>query len=80
MNDQQLDAAWTTLTPDARQRDRIEAHIATWLDAADTSVAAEWLGLFRVAPATAFSLVVVCALAILATTPFGMLARVAIAR
>jgi len=50
MTDAELHQAWTTLEPDGRSRRRIDTQVSAWLDAHDTSLAAEWLGLLRVAP------------------------------
>ena len=75
MNDQELAAAWTTLEPAAGQRRRIDARVFAWLDAHDTTLAAEWLGLFRVAPFAAFGLATVSAVAIVAASPLAWLAR-----
>lgn len=75
MNDDQLLDAWMTLAPTPPGRRRMEARVFAWLDAADTSIAAEWLGLLRVAPGAALGLVAVSAVAILATTPVVWVAR-----
>ena len=64
MNDEDLGDAWTTLEPTMRRRRRIDARVFAWLDARDTPLAAEWLGLFRVAPFAAFGLATVSALSI----------------
>ena len=68
MNDDRLGAAWMTLQPAATQRRRIDARVTGWLEARETTLAAEWLGLFRVAPFSAAGLVAVSALS-LATAP-----------
>jgi hypothetical protein len=69
MNDEDLAGVWTTLQPTARQRQRIDARVLAWLDARDTTLAAEWLDLFRVSPFAALSLVAVSALAIITAPP-----------
>jgi hypothetical protein len=69
MNDEALDAAWTTLEPAADRRRRIDAQVASWLDAHDTSLASEWLALFKLAPLPAFGLATVSALAIAVAPP-----------
>ena len=56
MNDEELGGVWTTLQPTVRQRRRIDARVVAWLEARDTPLAAEWLGLFRVAPFSAVGL------------------------
>ena len=78
MNDEELAGAWRTLEPTVGQRRRIDARVFAWLDAHDTTLAAEWLGLFRVAPFAAFGLATVSAVAIVAGTPLVWLARVLI--
>jgi hypothetical protein len=76
MNDEGLADVWTTLEPSVGPRRRIDARVSAWLDARDTSLAAEWLGLFRVEPVAAIGLVTVSAIAILAATPLGWFVRV----
>jgi hypothetical protein len=59
---------WTTLDPTMPQRRCIDARVDAWLEAHDTSLAAEWIGLFRIAPFSAVGLVAVSAVT-LATAP-----------
>jgi hypothetical protein len=73
VNDEELGAVWTTLQPTVRERQRIDARVSAWLDARDTPLAAEWLGLFRTAPLSAVGLVSVSTVSI--ATPFVWLAR-----
>jgi hypothetical protein len=68
MNDEDFGGTWATLQPTLRQRQRIAARVDTWLEARDTALAAEWLGLFRIAPFSAAALVAVSAIS-LATAP-----------
>jgi len=75
MNDEQCASDWETLAPAAPQRRRMEARVSGWLDAHDTSLAAEWGGLFRVDPWAAIGLVPVSAIAVVVTTPLVWLAR-----
>ena len=75
MNDEALQAACTMLEPTAEQRRRINARVAEWLDAHDTSIAAEWLGLVRTRPIAALSLATAGAVAIVASTPLLWFAR-----
>ena len=75
MNDEELGDAWTTLEPTVRRRRRIDARVFAWLDARDTPLAAEWLGLFRVAPFAALGLATVSAVSIVAATPLVWFAR-----
>ncbi len=75
MNDEQIGHVWTTLRPTARQRQRIDARVFGWLEARDTSLAAEWLGLFTVAPFSTAGLVTVSAVSIATVMPLVWLAR-----
>jgi hypothetical protein len=75
MNDEELGDAWTTLEPTVRRRRRIDAHVFAWLEARDTPLAAEWLGLFRVAPFAALGLATVSAVSIVTATPLVWFAR-----
>ena len=75
MNDEQLASDWHTVTPTARQRQRMEGRVFAWLEAHDTSLAAEWLGLVKASPFAAVGLGGVSAVSIAATPPFVWLAR-----
>ena len=75
MNDEELVDAWTALEPTALQLRRIDARVSAWLDARDTSLAAEWLGLFRVAPFSALGLATVSAVSVVTATPLVWFAR-----
>jgi len=75
MNDQELGDAWTTLEPAMPQRRRIDARVFAWLEARDTPLAAEWLGLFKTAPFAAFGLATVSVVSIVAATPLVWFAR-----
>jgi hypothetical protein len=75
MNDEELGGVWMTLQPTVRQRRRIDARVFAWLEARDTPLAAEWLGLFRVAPFSAVGLVAVSVVATATAPPFVWLAR-----
>ena len=75
MTDEELGNAWTTLTPTEPRRRRIDARVSAWIEARDTPLAAEWVGLFRVAPWTALGLATSSAVAIVAATPLVWLAR-----
>jgi len=75
MNDEELTASWTTLEPSATQHRRIEARVFTWIDAHDTSLAAEWLALFKIAPFGVLGLAAASAVAIIALSPVVWFAR-----
>jgi hypothetical protein len=64
MNDEELGGIWTTLEPTVSQRRRIEARVFAWVEAHDTTLVAEWLGLFKVQPFSAAGLVAVSAVSI----------------
>lgn len=68
MNDEEFAGVWTTLEPAMDRQRRIDARVFAWLDAHDTSIAAEWLGLFKAAPFSAAALVMVSTVS-LATAP-----------
>ena len=69
MNDEELGVAWTTLDPTVHRRRRIDARVFAWLEARDTPLAAEWLGLFRVAPFPVLGLATLSAVSVVAAPP-----------
>ena len=69
MNDAELGGAWTTLDPTAPRRRRIDARVFASLDAQDTPLAAEWLGLFRAAPFAGLGLAAVGGVSIVTVPP-----------
>jgi hypothetical protein len=75
MNDEELGGAWTTLQPTVRQRSRIDARVVAWLEARDTPLVSEWVGLFRVAPFSAIGLVTMSAASVATAPPLVWLAR-----
>jgi hypothetical protein len=75
MNDEELGGVWTTLEPAVHRRRRIDAHVFAWLEARDTPLAAEWLGLFRASPFAGLGLATVSAVSIVTATPFLWFAR-----
>ena len=75
MNHDTVNDAWTTLGPTAPERQRIDARVAAWLDAYDTSLAGEWLGLVRHAPLPALGLATLSAASIVAAPPLVWFAR-----
>jgi hypothetical protein len=75
VNDENFAALWPTLDPTGPQRRRIDRRVSAWLEARDTSLAAEWLTLFRGAPLPAFGLLSVGAAWVLAATPLVWVAR-----
>ena len=75
MNDEQLSDTWTTLGPTVTQRRRIDSRVSSWLDAYDTSLAAEWRGLFTASPFPALGLAAVSAVGLIFATPLVWFAR-----
>ena len=75
MNEGELGGVWTALHPTTGQRRRIDARVSGWLEAHDTSLAAEWFGLFRIAPVSALGLVAASAVSIATAPPLIWLAR-----
>ena len=74
MNDTEIMSLWSALEPSSRRRARIETRVFEWLEASDTSIAAEWLGLLKVEPLAVLAYASVGALALLALTPVGWIA------
>jgi hypothetical protein len=70
MTDDELATTWTTLDPTAPQRRRLDARVASWLDARDTPLALEWLGLLKVSPIATTAFAAVGALSIVIAPPF----------
>ena len=75
MNDEQLAQDWQTLAPAVGQRHRIEARVFEWLEAHDTSLAAEWLAVVKASPLAAVGLGAVSAVSIATAPPFVWLVR-----
>jgi len=75
MNDEELGAVFTTLQPTVGQRRRIDARVFAWLEARDTPLVAEWLGLFSATPFSASCLVAVSAVSVVTATPVIWVAR-----
>jgi|EndMetStandDraft_3_1072993.scaffolds.fasta_scaffold209526_2 hypothetical protein len=63
----ELSRIWMTLEPAMGQRRRIDARVFEWLEASDTSIVAEWLGLIKIQPFAAVGLVAVSAASIVFT-------------
>ena len=71
MNDTELMSLWSALEPNGPQRARIETRVFDWLEASETSIAAEWLGLVKVEPLTALTYASVGAVSLILLTPVG---------
>lgn len=74
MNDSELIGAWTALEPGARRRARIEARVFGWLEASETSLTAEWLGLLKGEPLAVLAYIPLGIAAMVVLTPVGWLA------
>ncbi|HEX7237607.1 MAG TPA: hypothetical protein VF405_11635 [Gammaproteobacteria bacterium] len=74
MNDAELMKLWSALEPSARRRARIETRLFDWLEASETSIVAEWLGLLKIEPLTAFAYATVGAVSLIFLTPVGWIA------
>jgi hypothetical protein len=75
MNDEQIAGTWAALQPSALQRQRIDARVFEWLDARETTLAAEWLGLFRIAPFSSAALLAASAISMVTAPPLIWFAR-----
>jgi hypothetical protein len=71
MNDLEIIGTWSALEPSARRRARIETRVFDWLEASETSLLGEWLGLLKVEPLTGLAYVSVGALSLVLLTPVG---------
>jgi len=71
MNETELVSTWSTLEPSSRRRARIETRVFEWIEASETSLAGEWLGLLKVEPLKALAFASVGALSLLLLTPVG---------
>jgi hypothetical protein len=74
MNDTEMMSLWSALEPSTRRRARIETRVFEWLEASETSIAAEWLGLLKIEPLTALAYASVGAVSLLLLTPVGWFA------
>ena len=75
MNDIELSEAWASLEPTPRQRRRIDARVARWLKARESSLAAEWLDLLKMNWIEGPGYAAVAASLMLIATPLSWLAR-----
>jgi hypothetical protein len=75
VNDEELVGVWTALDATELQHRRMQARVFAWLEARDTSLASEWLGLFRGSPVSAFGLLAGSTASLATATPILWLAR-----
>jgi hypothetical protein len=71
MNEMELVQTWLSLEPSSRRRARIETRVSDWIEAGETSIAGEWLGLLRVEPLSALAFASVGAVSLMLLTPVG---------
>jgi hypothetical protein len=71
MNDTELLNLWASLGPGPRRRARIETRVFEWLEANETSIAAEWLGLLKVEPLTVLAYASAGTLSLALLSPVG---------
>ena len=74
MNDTEIMNLWSALEPSTRRRARIEMRLLEWLEASETSIAGEWLGLLKVEPLTALAYASIGAVGLLLLSPVGWFA------
>ena len=73
MNDTELLNLWSALEPSSRRRARIETRVFEWLEASETSLLGEWLGLLKVEPLEVLVYASVGALSLALLSPVGWL-------
>ncbi len=73
MNDTELLNLWSALEPSSRRRARIETRVFEWLEATETSLLGEWLGLLKVEPLEVLVYASVGALSLALLSPVGWL-------
>ena len=75
MTDDELTGVWTALQATPLQRRRVDARVSAWLEARDTPLVTEWLGLFKIAPIPAIGLLAASAASLVTAPPVLWLAR-----
>ncbi len=73
MNDTDFTQSWALLEPDSRRRGRIETRVLEWIEASETSLAGEWLGLLKVEPLQGLAFASLGAASLVLLTPVGWL-------
>lgn len=74
MNDMELVNAWSGIEPSARRRAQIETQVFEWLEASETSLFGEWLGLLKVEPLAGLAYLSVGALSLALLSPLAWIA------
>lgn len=73
MTEEALTVDWALLEPTPHQRRRIERRVFDWLEARETSLAAQWISLVTARPVVGFAYAIASALSLLALTPLSWL-------
>jgi len=76
VNDTEIMSLWSALEPSTRRRARIETRVFEWLEASETSLVGEWLGLLKVEPLTGLAYASIGALALVLLSPVGWILSV----
>jgi hypothetical protein len=71
MNEDQLTAEWAQFELSAEQRHHIENRVLEWLEAGDTSLVAQWVGLIRFDPAASLGYAAAGAISLFFITPLS---------
>jgi hypothetical protein len=74
MNESELTDTWAAFEPTSSQRRRVEARVRGWLDAKQSSLAAEWFGLIKIEPIAGLGLAAAAACLVLIATPLSWMA------
>jgi hypothetical protein len=74
VNENELAKEWSRLEPTRDQQRRIEVRVRGWLDARESSLAAEWLELLKINSIMRLGLAAVAACVVLIATPLGWVA------
>jgi hypothetical protein len=73
MNEHDLTATWKSLDPNEATSRRVRTTLEAWLEAHDTSLVAEWVGLFKRDPMVGVGLTAVSGLALGLVSPLAWL-------
>lgn len=76
MSEESLSRDWSVLEPTAEQRRSMEKRVLDWLDAHQSSLAAEWLSLVKMHPIEGLGYAAGSALSLALLTPIGWLVAV----
>jgi hypothetical protein len=71
MNDTELLRLWTALEPGTRRRARIATRVFEWIEARETSIAAEWLAMLKIEPVSVLAYAAAGAVSLWLLMPVG---------